>query len=176
MKEKSWRTWKSNQNIVMDEELFQNGVMNGTLVKKFVMDAKFDLKVEMDLSMFEMSGWNILQLCNRKFVEGSIEEAATAALFLGILSREPSFVMRYVGTSTCEGLREMMQCYRRQHIAAIDDLHERHRGWRKSTRMEFMSIQKMRSEPSEYMCKTMVILIHLENYFGKDAQEVLDES
>ena len=136
----------------------------------------------MDLSMFEMSGRNILQLCNRKFLEESIEGAATVALLIGILSREPSFVMRYVGTSTREGLRERVQCYRRQHFAASNDLHEHPRGHasrRKSTRMKFMNIQmacsKTPSEPSEYMWNTMVILIHLENYFGKDAHEVLDE-
>ena len=38
--EKGWRTWKSNQNIVMDEELVQNGVMDEKFVKNFVMDAK----------------------------------------------------------------------------------------------------------------------------------------
>ena len=27
--EKSWKTWKSNQNSVMNEELVQNGVMDG---------------------------------------------------------------------------------------------------------------------------------------------------
>ena len=82
-----------------------------------------------------------------------------------------------------EGLREMVQCYRRQHFAASDDLHEHPRGhssWRESTRMKFMNIQmeyaKIRSEPSEYMWKTRVILIHLERYFGKYAQEVWERN
>ena len=46
--------------------------------------------------------------------------------------------------------------------------------------MKFMNIlmecSKMRSEPSEYMWKTRVILIHLENYFGKYAQEVWERN
>ena len=71
MDEKSRKTLKSNQKIVMDEELVQNGVMdeelvqngvmdeelvqNGVMdeefVKNFVMDAKIDPKVVLDLSM-----------------------------------------------------------------------------------------------------------------------------
>ena len=50
--EKSWKTWKSNQNSVMNEELVQNSVMNEKFVKNFVMDAKIDPKVVMDLSIF----------------------------------------------------------------------------------------------------------------------------
>ena len=41
---KSWRTWKSNQKIVMDEELVQNGVMGDKFVKNFVIGAKIDPK------------------------------------------------------------------------------------------------------------------------------------
>ena len=54
MDEKSWKTWKSNQKIAMDEELVQNdmmneelvqnGVMNEKFVENFVMDAKLDPK------------------------------------------------------------------------------------------------------------------------------------
>ena len=87
-------------------------------------------------------------------------------------------MMHYVGTSTREGLREMMQYYRRQHFAASNDLHEHpsgHSSWRDSTRVKFMNIQmrcsKMRSEPSEYMWKTRVMLTHLESNFGNYAQE-----
>ena len=78
-----------------------------------------------------------------------------------------------------EGLREMVQCHRRQHFAASNDLHEHPRGhssWKEPPRMKFRNIQmeysKMRSEPSEHVWKTRVILIHLESYFGKYAQEV----
>ena len=39
-----------------------------------------------------------------------------------------------------------------------------------------MEYSKMRSEPSEYMWKTRVLLIHLENYFGKYAQEVWERN
>ena len=35
MDEKNWKTWKSNQKIVMDEELVQNGVMDEKFVKNF---------------------------------------------------------------------------------------------------------------------------------------------
>ena len=38
MDEKSWKTWKSNQKIVMSEELVQNIVMNEDLVQKGVVD------------------------------------------------------------------------------------------------------------------------------------------
>ena len=44
MEEKSWKTWKS--------------VMDGKFVKNFVMDAKIDPKVVMDLSVFKTGGWN----------------------------------------------------------------------------------------------------------------------
>ena len=51
--EKSWRTWKSDQNIVMDEEMVQNIVMDEKFVNNFVMGAKIDPKVEMDLSFLQ---------------------------------------------------------------------------------------------------------------------------
>ena len=40
MDEKSWKTWKSNQNSVINEELVQNGVMNEELVQNGVMNEK----------------------------------------------------------------------------------------------------------------------------------------
>ena len=46
--DKSWRTWKSDQNIVMNEELVQHVAMGTKIVKNFVMGAKIDPKVEMD--------------------------------------------------------------------------------------------------------------------------------
>ena len=48
---KNWKTWKSNQNIVMNEEFVRNGVMSEKFVKNFVMNAKIDPKVVMDLSI-----------------------------------------------------------------------------------------------------------------------------
>ena len=50
--EKSGKTWKSNQNSVLNEELVQNVVMNEQVVKNFVLNAKIDPKVVMDLSIF----------------------------------------------------------------------------------------------------------------------------
>ena len=65
------KTWKSDQKVVMDdeisqknvmdEELVQNGVMDGKFVKIVLMDAKLDPKVVMDLSIFKIGGWNSLQ-------------------------------------------------------------------------------------------------------------------
>ena len=55
--EKSWRTWKRNQKIVMDEELIQNIVMDENFVKNFVMNAKIDPEVVMVLSIFQIGGW-----------------------------------------------------------------------------------------------------------------------
>ena len=48
---KIWKTWTSNQNIVMNEEFVRNGVMSEKFVKNFVMNAKIDPKVVMDLSI-----------------------------------------------------------------------------------------------------------------------------
>ena len=39
-----------------------------------------------------------------------------------------------------------------------------------------MAYSKIRSEPSEHMWKTTDILIHLESYFGKYAQEVWERN
>ena len=52
MDEKSWETWRSNQKIVMNEELVQNGGMSEKFTKNFVMNAKIDPKVLLDLSIF----------------------------------------------------------------------------------------------------------------------------
>ena len=64
------KIWKSNQKVVMDEQLVQkdvmdedlvqNGVMDGKCVKNFLVDAKIDAKVVMDLSTFKIVGWNSL--------------------------------------------------------------------------------------------------------------------
>ena len=85
------------------------------------MGAEIDPKVEMDLSTFEIGGWNTLQLSNRKLLEEFVEEAATVALHIGIRSRDPSLVMHYVKELMFprDGLREMMQRYRRQHLLPV---------------------------------------------------------
>ena len=57
--------WRSNQNIVMDEELVRNVAMNEKIVKSIVMNAKIDPKVVMNLPIFKIGGWNILQPSNR---------------------------------------------------------------------------------------------------------------
>ena len=111
------------------------------------MDTQIDPMVGMDLPFFKIGGWKILQLSNRKVVEEFIEETATVALLVGnLLSRDSSLVIHNVKELMFprEGLREMVQCYRRQHFAASNDLHEHPRGhssWREYTRMKFMNIQ-----------------------------------
>ena len=47
------------------------------------MGAKIDPKVEMGLSMFEVGGWKILQLSNRKLFEEFIEETVSVELLIG---------------------------------------------------------------------------------------------
>ena len=42
--------------------------MNGKFVKNFVMDAKIDPKVVMDLYMCEIGGWNSLQPISQQLV------------------------------------------------------------------------------------------------------------
>ena len=78
MGDKSWKTWKSNQKTVMDEKI----------VKNFLMGAKFDPKVVMDLFIFKIGGWNILQSSNR-----------TVSII--IPSRDSFFMMQYLGTTFC---------------------------------------------------------------------------
>ena len=58
----------------MDEELVQNVVMDGQFVKNFVVGAKVDPKVVMDLSIVKVGGWNILEPSNQKVSEGRINE------------------------------------------------------------------------------------------------------
>ena len=89
MEEKSWSAWKSNPNIVMDEELVQNVAWGEKFVKNFVMDAKIDPKVVMDLFMLKIGGRNILQPSNRKLLEESIDEDEPWLLLIGSLSKYP---------------------------------------------------------------------------------------
>ena len=46
--EKSWKTWKSNQNGVMNDDLVLNSVINEELVQKGVMNEKFVKNFVMD--------------------------------------------------------------------------------------------------------------------------------
>ena len=90
MDEKSWKTWISIQNSVMNEEWVQNSVMNEKFVKKFVMNAKIDPKVVMDPSIFRIGGWNCLQPINQKLFEKFIHE------------NDPWHCDTVLGTTLCE--------------------------------------------------------------------------
>ena len=138
-----------------------------------MLDAKIDPKVVMDLSIFKIGGWNILQPNNRKSLEEFIDEnepwllvrIPSKDLFLGIRCMEQHFVRTVRNVKKLmplrEGLHEMMQCDMRQHFAERYWLHEhpgRHLSWKESSGMKFMNMpsecSKMRSELSEYMWKT----------------------
>ena len=160
--EKSWKTWTSNQKIVMNEELVQNGVMNEELVqngvmnvkfvKNFVMNAKIDPKVVMDLSIFKIGGWNSLQPINQELLEEFIDENEPW-LLIGIPSRDPFLVTQYLERhsvssdqhmrklmSLREDLHVMMRCYMRQHFADRYWLHGHPGGcasWREPTMVKF---------------------------------------
>ena len=95
MDEKSWNTWKSNQKIVMNEELVQNGVMNEELVQNGVMNAKIDPKVVMDRSIFKIDGWNSLQPSNQKLLDEFIDENEPW-LLIGSPNRDPFLVTKYL--------------------------------------------------------------------------------
>ena len=182
--EKSWKTWRGNQKMVMDEDKVQNGVMDEKFVKNFVMGAKIDPKVVMDLSVFKIGGWNILQSSNRKLSEEFINENEPR-LSIRIPSRDSCFMIQYLeqpfvcdnlnvkeSKPICEDLHEMMQCYRQQHSAASNDLHEHLR--RHSLRKDSLKIEysRMRSESSECTWNAKTILIHLDSYLEECAQEV----
>ena len=53
----------------MNEEFVQNSVMNGKFVNFFVMNANIDPKVVMDLSIFQIGGWNSLQPSKQQLLE-----------------------------------------------------------------------------------------------------------
>ena len=55
--ENSWRTWKSNQNSVMNEALVQNSVMNEERVQNDVMNETF-------VKNFVMDGQNLSEGCD----------------------------------------------------------------------------------------------------------------
>ena len=155
------------------------------------MGAKIDSKVELGLAMFEIGGWKILQLSNsfsnRKLLGEFIEEAV-AALSSAILSRDSYLVMHHVKElmSPREGLREMVQCYRRQHFAASKTSRRTNiveRICEEEIQEHSDEYSKIRSEPSlpHGFKKTRVILIHLENYLEvlvheRHAEEIWDRN
>ena len=53
----------------MDEELVQNDVMDGQIVKNFMINAKIDPKVVMELSILKLGGLNNLQPSNHNLLE-----------------------------------------------------------------------------------------------------------
>ena len=136
----------------MNEELVQNGVMNEKFVKNSVMNAEIDPKVVMDLSIFQIGGWNSLQPINPNLLEEFID-VNEPWLLIGIPSRDPFFVTQYLARhcvssdqhtkklmSLREGLHVVMQCYMRQHFADLHWLHEHpggHASWREPTMMKF---------------------------------------
>ena len=89
--QKSWKTWKSSQNSVMNEELVQNGVMNEKFVKNFVMNAQIDPNVVMDLSIFLNWWMEQFATVNQKLLEEFIDENEPW-LLIGIPSRDPFFL------------------------------------------------------------------------------------
>ena len=123
--EGSWKSVKSNQKIVTNEELVQNSVMNEKFVKNFVSDAKIDPKVVMDLSIFKIGGWNSLQSIGGNLLEEFSDENEPW-LLIGIPSRVVTQYLERHSVSSDqhmkklmslrEGLHAMMQCYKRQHF------------------------------------------------------------
>ena len=69
--------WEKLENLKVT---VQNDVMNRKFLKNFVMGAKIDTKVVIDLSMFEIGGWN------RKLLEEGIEENGSQLLSIKIPS------------------------------------------------------------------------------------------
>ena len=96
MDETSWKTWKSNQKIVTDEDLVQKVEMDEELVQKVVMDEELVRNVVMDGKLirrlcwicpcFKIRGWNFLQTSNRKMLEEVIEENDSQLLSIKIPS------------------------------------------------------------------------------------------
>ena len=96
--------------------------MDEKFVKNFVMGAKIDQKVVMDLCIFEIGGWNILPLSNPKLSEEGIEENDPKLLSIKIPSGDFCSTMQYLerqlmcddpnvkgSKSLREGLHETMQ-------------------------------------------------------------------
>ena len=158
--------------------------MDGKFEKNFVMDAKIDPKVVMDLSIFKIGGWNSLQPIYQNLLEKFIDENEPW-LLIGIPSRDPFLVTQYLERhplssdqhmkklmSFREGLHVLMQCYMRQHFADRCWLHKHpggHASWREPTMRKFTkesttyfvkglvcrwNVQKMRSASSEYVRNT----------------------
>ena len=81
-------------------------ILNEKIVKIFVMNDKIDTKVEMDLSMFEIGGWNSLQSSNQKLLEEFIDENE-AWLLIGTPSRDPFLVTQYLERHSASSDQQM---------------------------------------------------------------------
>ena len=73
-------------------------MMTEDFVKNFVMNAKFDPKNVMDLSVFEIGGCNSSQPINQKMFEEFVDENEHWFL-IGIPGRDPLFVTSVLGTT-----------------------------------------------------------------------------
>ena len=131
-------------------------------MKNFVTNAKIDPKVVMDLSIFQIGGWNSVQPSDRKLLEEFIDENEPW-LLIGIPSRDPFLLTRYLERhsvssdqymknlmSLREGLHVIIQCYMRQNLADRYWLHEHpkgHASWREPT------MRKFTKESTTYFCE-----------------------
>ena len=115
------------------------------ILKHFVMNAKIDPKVVMDLSIFKIGGRNSLQPNNQNLVEEFIDENEPW-LWIRTPSRDPFLVTQFLERhSVSSGLHVMMQCYMRQHFADRYWLHEHpggHASWREPTMRKFTKESK----------------------------------
>ena len=147
------------------------------MIQNFVMDAKIDPKVVMDLSMFKIGGWNILQPSNRKLLEEFVDENEPW-LLIRTPGRESFLMIQYLdghSASSDQHMKELMQlrdgprvttqCSMRQHDAC------RHSAsWRESMRKQIHERADMQMESSEDAIR--IKWIHVENngYFSKQLE------
>ena len=94
--------------------------MDGKFVNNFVMDAKIDPKVVMDLSIFKIGGWNSLVVDDRNSKQRSI---VCVTQYLERRSVGSDQHMKKL-MSLRERLHVMMQCNMRRHFADRYWLHE----------------------------------------------------
>ena len=132
------------------------------------MDAKIDVKVVIDLSIFKIGGWNCLQPRSQNFPVEFTDENELR-LPLGIPSRDPFLATQYLERHSAssdqhmkklmslrDGPHVMMQCYMRQHFADRCWLLEHlggHASWREP------AIRKFTKESTTYFVKGHVCQI-----------------
>ena len=163
--------------------------MDGKFEKNFVMDAKIDPKVVMDLSIF--LNWLEQSVTHYQHLLEEFIFQNEPVLLIGISSRDPCLVTQCLERHTVssdrhmkklmslrEGLHVTTQCYMGQHFADRYRLHEHpggHASWREPTMRKFTkestsyfvkghvcrwNVQKMRSDSSEYVRKTTGFFFH----------------